>query len=30
MVQFDWIIVLLYFVLVSLYGYWIYRRKKTC
>jgi len=28
MVQFDWIIVLLYFVFVSLYGYWIYRRKK--
>jgi solute:Na+ symporter, SSS family len=28
MVQIDWIIVLLYFVLVSLYGYWIYRRKK--
>ncbi|MFI5187986.1 MAG: sodium/solute symporter [Chitinophagales bacterium] len=28
MVQLDWIIVLLYFVLVSLYGYWIYRRKR--
>lgn len=28
MLQFDWIIVLLYFVLVSLYGYWIYKRKK--
>jgi len=28
MLQTDWIIVLLYFVLVSLYGYWIYRRKK--
>jgi SSS family solute:Na+ symporter len=28
MVKIDWIIVLLYFVIVSLYGYWIYRRKK--
>src|SRR5438105_14882321 len=28
MLQIDWIIVLLYFVLVSLYGYWIYKRKK--
>lgn len=28
MLQFDWIIVFLYFLLVSLYGYWIYRRKK--
>jgi SSS family solute:Na+ symporter len=28
MVQIDWIVVLLYFVLVSLYGYWIYRRKR--
>jgi solute:Na+ symporter, SSS family len=28
MVQLDWIIVLLYFVLVSMYGYWIYQRKK--
>jgi SSS family solute:Na+ symporter len=28
MIQIDWIIVLLYFVLVSLYGYWIYQRKK--
>lgn len=28
MLQFDWFIVLLYFVLVSLYGYWIYKRKK--
>ncbi|MDX1956289.1 MAG: sodium/solute symporter [Chitinophagaceae bacterium] len=29
MLQMDWIIVLLYFVLVSLYGYWIYRKKKA-
>lgn len=28
MLQIDWIIVLLYFVLVGLYGYWIFRRKK--
>ena len=28
MLQTDWIIVLLYFVLVSLYGLWIYKRKK--
>jgi SSS family solute:Na+ symporter len=28
MLQIDWIIVFLYFVLVSFYGYWIYRRKK--
>jgi SSS family solute:Na+ symporter len=28
MVQMDWIIVLFYFVIVSLYGYWIYRRKQ--
>ncbi len=28
MVQTDWIIVFLYFVLVSIYGYWIYQRKK--
>jgi Na+/proline symporter len=28
MVQADWIIVFLYFVLVSIYGYWIYQRKK--
>ncbi|WEK33553.1 MAG: sodium/solute symporter [Candidatus Pseudobacter hemicellulosilyticus] len=28
MLQFDWIIVLLYFLLVGLYGVWIYRRKK--
>ncbi|HEY0432997.1 MAG TPA: sodium/solute symporter, partial [Chitinophagaceae bacterium] len=28
MVQTDWIIILLYFVLVGLYGYWIYQRKK--
>ncbi|HEX5151417.1 MAG TPA: sodium/solute symporter [Parafilimonas sp.] len=28
MLRLDWIIVLLYFVLVSLYGYWIYRRKR--
>lgn len=29
MVQLDWIIVTLYFVIVSVYGYWIYRRKKA-
>jgi len=28
MVQIDWVIILLYFVIVSLYGYWIYQRKK--
>jgi SSS family solute:Na+ symporter len=28
MLQTDWIIVLLYFILVSLYGLWIYKRKK--
>lgn len=28
MVQLDWIIVLLYFILVSIYGYWIYQKKK--
>ena len=28
MAQIDWLVVLLYFVLVSIYGYWIYRRKK--
>jgi SSS family solute:Na+ symporter len=28
MVQLDWIVVLLYFLFVSIYGYWIYRRKK--
>ena len=28
MLQLDWIIVLVYFVLVSIYGYWIYKRKK--
>jgi SSS family solute:Na+ symporter len=28
MVRIDWIILILYFVIVSLYGYWIYRRKK--
>jgi SSS family solute:Na+ symporter len=26
--QIDWIVVLLYFLLVSFYGYWIYKRKK--
>ncbi|MBI2731329.1 MAG: sodium/solute symporter [Sphingobacteriales bacterium] len=29
MLQLDWIIVLLYFVLVTIYGYWIYKRKKA-
>lgn len=29
MVQLDWIIVTLYFLVVSVYGYWIYRRKKA-
>jgi SSS family solute:Na+ symporter len=28
MVQIDWIILIAYFVIVSLYGYWIYKRKK--
>lgn len=28
MLQTDWIIVLIYFIVVSLYGYWIYQRKK--
>ena len=28
MVKIDWIVILLYFVSVSIYGYWIYRRKK--
>src|SRR5215831_3231085 len=28
MVKIDWIVVLLYFVIVSIYGYWIYRRKR--
>lgn len=28
MQQIDWIVVFLYFLLVSLYGYWIYQRKK--
>jgi SSS family solute:Na+ symporter len=28
MVQIDWIILIAYFVIVSLYGYWIYQRKK--
>ena len=28
MVKIDWIIILVYFVSVSLYGYWIYQRKK--
>lgn len=28
MQQIDWIVVFLYFLLVSLYGYWIYKRKK--
>ncbi len=28
MLQLDWIIVLLYFVVVSVYGYWIFQRKK--
>lgn len=28
MVRIDWIIILIYFVIVSLYGYWIYQRKK--
>jgi SSS family solute:Na+ symporter len=28
MVQLDWIVILVYFVSVSIYGYWIYRRKR--
>ena len=28
MVRIDWIILILYFVIVSLYGFWIYKRKK--
>ena len=28
MLQIDWVVVLLYFVMVSIYGYWIYKRKK--
>jgi len=28
MQQIDWIVVFLYFLLVGLYGYWIYKRKK--
>lgn len=28
MQQIDWIVVLMYFVLVSIYGYWIYKKKK--
>ena len=28
MVQIDWLILIFYFVIVSLYGYWIYKRKK--
>jgi len=28
MVKLDWIVILLYFISVSIYGYWIYRRKK--
>jgi SSS family solute:Na+ symporter len=28
MVQIDWFILIAYFVIVSLYGYWIYQRKK--
>lgn len=28
MAQIDWIVVLLYFVIVSLYGYWIFKRKR--
>jgi len=28
MAHIDWLVVLLYFVLVSIYGYWIYKRKK--
>jgi SSS family solute:Na+ symporter len=28
MVQIDWLILIAYFVIVSLYGYWIYQRKK--
>jgi solute:Na+ symporter, SSS family len=28
MVRIDWFILIFYFVVVSLYGYWIYKRKK--
>jgi SSS family solute:Na+ symporter len=28
MVKIDWLILIFYFVVVSVYGYWIYRRKK--
>jgi len=28
MVQIDWLILIFYFVIVSLYGFWIYKRKK--
>lgn len=28
MVQIDWLILIFYFVIVSIYGYWIYKRKK--
>lgn len=28
MVKLDWIVILVYFISVSIYGYWIYRRKK--
>jgi SSS family solute:Na+ symporter len=28
MLKLDWIVILLYFILVSIYGYWIYRRKR--
>lgn len=29
MLQIDWVIVGLYFLIVSIYGYWIYKRKKS-
>src|SRR6201986_5497216 len=28
MVKLDWIVILIYFISVSIYGYWIYQRKK--
>ena len=28
MVKIDWLILIFYFVVVSVYGYWIYTRKK--
>lgn len=28
MAQIDWLILIVYFILISLYGYWIYKRKK--